>query len=371
MLRSHLLELALYLLISIFYSLFLIFLYRKIKNKRIALFLVILALILFAATRYNVGSDYDTYTKQYNELGKYFKNAGEIIKSDFQCGFTLMMYFLHKIWSSNLALFDVHAIIIYPITMIYLKRNSRDFSESLFLYFFLQFHMISLNLLKQVISMTILLINKKNIAKNNLTLILLSTFLMAAFHISSIFGMITVILAKYIKPTIKKMYIILALSLLSLFVYKSLIAALGLNWRYDRYLTDINYDYYIVTIGAIVYLIVQMIILYHLLRKKNELIKMNPDNSFILSALILSIPVKVLAIDNFPIYRLSLYIDQFLLFIIPDLIAVHKRNSPKWRFQKEYLLYVLFLIAYFIFAAVFIPHNNFYSYQTIFSLTGE
>ena len=157
------------------------------------------------------------------------------------------------------------------------------------------------------------------------------------------------------------------ISFILLFIYKPIVLHIDYFERYFRYILNINKDYYIQTIGAIIYLISHSIILLKLLGKKKELISKNSENKVIMSALILSIPFKVLAIDNFPIYRLSLYIDQLLIFIIPDYINIKKQDihdNKKW--NKYYLMYIYILILLLVLEIIFIPHNNFYKYTTIF-----
>lgn len=368
MLRSQLLELSLYMIGYILFIFLMIFIYKRLKNKKIAIFLITFSLIIYASIRYNVGSDYDTYLKQYSEIFYYFNNIKEIITSDVQYGFSLLMYVTKKIFSSPYAIFFIVAVIIYPFTMAIIKRNSKNFIESLFLYFTLELHLLSLNLLKQVISMTVFLKSYRNIIKNKFLSMIFYVYVMITFHISSIIPVILMFVAKFIKPTLKKMFLMIGASFILLISYKQIILNLDFMQRYHRYVLDINKEYYIVIIGAILYFIVNMFILYKLLKNKDELIKINPDNKIILSALILSIPFKVLAIDNFPIYRISVYIDQLLIFILPDLLSIYKKNMSKYNYKRFYYLYVILMIVWLCISIIFIPHNNFYEYKTIFSL---
>lgn len=367
MLKSMLLELLIYIIGYFVFIIASIIIYKKSKNKNFAAVIITLMLIVYASIRYNVGSDYDSYYKQYNEIFYYFKDFKQIFSSDIQYGFSILMFLVKKIFNDQYSIFTVVALLVYPYTIYVMKKNSNNFLESLFLYFTLQFHMVSLNLLKQVISMTIFFKNYNNILKDKIMSFIICSYLMITFHFSSIFSIIVLIISKYINPTIKKMFISIFASFILLFLYKSAILNIDFFDRYERYISNINREYYIQTIGAIGYFIINMIILFKLLKNKNELIKINSNNKVILSALILIIPFKVLAIDNFPIYRISLYIDQFLIFIIPDLISVYKEKYSKAKFTKTYMFYILLMFVWLCFEIIFIPHNNFYEYHTIFS----
>lgn len=367
MLRAMILELVLFIIGYILFIFLTLFIYKKSKNKNFACIVITLLLILYASIRYNVGSDYDTYYKQYNEILFYFDSIKKIIISNSQYGFSLLMYLTRNLIGGKYSIFTVVAFLIYPYTIYKIKKESSDFSESLFIYFVLQFHMISLNLLKQVISMTLFLKNKYYILNNKLVKCVLFSYLMTTFHFSSIVSIIILFISKKINPTKKKMFIILIISVILLFIYKPLILNFGYFDRYFVYVYNINKEYYIQTIGAIIYLIMNIIILFLLLGEKNNLIKIKQENKVILSALLLTIPFKVLAIDNFPIYRLSLYIDQLLIFIIPDYINLKKQKcNDSQKFKKGYLMYIFVMIILLCLEIVFIPHNNFYTYTTIF-----
>ncbi|MCI8471343.1 MAG: EpsG family protein [Clostridia bacterium] len=367
MLKAMILELIFYIIGYIIFIACNLLLYKMIKNKRVARLLIIVSLILYAAIRYNVGSDYDTYYKQYNNIENYFSSVEEVVTSDIQFAFTLLMFLTKKYIINEFAIFTVVAIMIYPTTVNAIKKYTTNFLESLFLYFSLGFHLVSLNILKQVISMTILLEGFKNIVEKKYFKIIIMTTIMMIFHISAIIPILIFMIAHFIKPTNRKLFISVIVSMLLLVTYKSLLS-ISIFSRYAIYLTEINKDYFIVIIGAIGYFIFNTILLYMLLRKKEKLIKNNPQNKIILSALILSIPIKVLGIDNFPIYRMSLYIDQFLIFVIPDLLKIQIEEKGIERYKKNYLVYFLIMIMWLIFSIVFLAHNNFYTYTTIFNI---
>lgn len=367
MLRSMLLELILYMIGYIIFIGCNLWLYKIIKNKKVARILIIISLIVYAAIRYNVGSDYDTYYKQYNNIQNYFSSLEEVVTSDIQFAFTLLMFLTKKYIINEFAIFTVVAIMIYPVTINAIKKYTTNFLESLFLYFSLGFHLISLNILKQVISMTILLQGFKNIVEKKYFKIIIMTAIMLVFHISAIVPILIFMMAYFIKPTNRKMFVSIIVSMFLLVTYKKLLS-IPIFSRYANYLTEINREYYIVIIGAIGYFIFNTILLYLLLKQKDRLIQNNPQNKIILSALILSIPIKVLGIDNFPIYRMSLYIDQFLIFIIPDLLKIQLEEKGIEKYKKNYLVYFLIMIMWLVFSIVFLAHNNFYTYTTIFNI---
>lgn len=367
MLKAMMLEVIFYIIGYIIFIVANLFLYKIIKNKKVARILIVVSLIIYAAIRYNVGSDYDTYYKQYNNIENYFSSVREVVTSDIQFAFTLVLFLTKKYIVNEFAIFTVVAIMIYPTTIHAIKKYSSNFLESLFLYFSLGFHLVSLNILKQVISMTILLNGFKNITKQKYFKVIIMTIIMMIFHISSVVPILLFIIAYYIKPTERKMWISMIVSMGLLFTYKNLINLSFFN-RYEGYFTEINKDYFIVIIGAIGYFIFNTILLYLLLRKKDKLIEKNIQNKVILSALILSIPIKVLGIDNFPIYRMSLYVDQFLIFILPDFLTIILEEKGKETYQKNYLAYFFIMIMWLIFSIIFLAHNNFYTYTTIFNI---
>ena len=370
MLREMLGELIIYILSYSIFAFFMVLLSKRIKNKKIASLIVILSCIIYASIRYNVGSDYDTYYLQYNNILNYFSSPTQILNADFQAGFNLLEFFTKVYLQNQYAIFFVVSLIVYPLNFYIIRKCSKNFGESVLLYFLLGFHLVSLNILKQEIAMVIFLVIYKLLSSPrkkwwSYTLIIGLSVVMVSFHISAIIPLIILLAARFINPTRLKIILSLAASFILLFAYTTIMSASTFFERYVGYLDTVNHEYYIVIIGAIGYLIFTSIILLFLIRKKKELVKINPINKYIISALILSIPFKVIGVDNFPIYRLSLYIDQLFLFIIPDLLTIYKKQNPA-RYRSAYISYLALMYIFFVFSIVFLAHNNFYTYQTIF-----
>lgn len=373
MLKEMALELAIYIITYSMLAFLCYALSKRIKNKKIASILIVAICVIYASIRYNVGPDYDTYLKQYNHIRDYFSSVGQILSSDFQFGFNLLEFLTKTIFQNKYAIFAVVALIVYPLKFRILRKTSNNFSESVLLFFLLGFHIVSLNLLKQEIAMTLFLVayyyfisSNKKIWRKVLAVAFL--FIGATFHISSILPVLIMIVAKAAKPTKLKITIALLVSVVLAINYSRIVASIPFFERYVRYTEDINYDYYIVIIGAIGYCLMNLLILWLLFRKRNELCEISERNSFIISALICSIPFKILGIVNFPVYRLSLYIDQLLLIIIPDLLRIYKKGNNNYR--SEYALYFAVIYLFFVFSIVFLAYNNFYTYQTIFEIEG-
>ena len=369
MLRSMYFEVSMYIISYTLLMILMIIISKIIKKKKIASAIIVIMCIIYASIRYNVGSDYDTYYLQYNNSLDYFYSVKQILSLDFQFSFNIILFLTKYYLQNEYAIFFVTSLIIYPLTFRAIRKTSNSFSESVVLYFLLGFHLISLNILKQEIAMIIFLFIYNYIIKDEKKkwlLIILLSYLMLTFHISGLIPLIILFISCLFKPTKFKIAISTLLSTILLFSYKNIVNLIPFLSRYVRYTTDINKDYYIVIIGTIGYLIFNLILLFIIYKNKEDLINKNKNNRIIINALILSIPLKVVGIFNFPIYRLSLYIDQLLLFIVPDLINIFKEKN-KQRFSKEYIMYFIILIIYNAFSIIFLAHNNFYTYQTIFN----
>lgn len=366
MLRAKLAELLLFYIVYIGYIVFNVLIISKMKNRKYVALFIIISLTVFAGIRYNVGSDYDTYYSQYNNVLYYFKNVEDILSRDIQNGFWMLCYLTKKYWGYEFGIFWIAAIIIYTIYIFFLKQESVDFNNSIIFYFWSELHLASLNLLKQNISMAFFCKFYQAIKEKKYLKIILYGLCMIFFHFSSIIAIVVLVIAKRIKPTFRKLLYTLLGSVVLLFTYDTLVYKIPLLSRYQRYLTNINNEYFIVKIGAVLYLIYSLIVLVIILNYKDWLIQIRPENEWIISMLILAIPFKVLAIVNFPVFRISLYFEQFLTLLVPQLLQIEKKRK-KGSFSRKYLAYNFTMLCWLIIITVFIPHNNFYSFNTIFN----
>ena len=134
MLRSMFFELSMYIISYTLLMILMIIISKQIKNKKLASFIVVFACIIYASIRYNVGSDYDTYYLQYNNILNYFYSVKQILSLDFQSAFNILL-FLTKLYLKNeYAIFFVTAVIIYPLTFKIIRKNSSNFTEAIILF---------------------------------------------------------------------------------------------------------------------------------------------------------------------------------------------------------------------------------------------
>jgi len=122
---------------------------------RLAPFLISALLITLAAVRYNVGSDYFLYVNLFGRINP--NSFSETIQSNPQSTtFAAFQFMLRQFTSQPMYLFGFSAAIPLVATLLAFKRLKVQLSTALYVYYFLGIYALSLNAVRQTISVGIL-----------------------------------------------------------------------------------------------------------------------------------------------------------------------------------------------------------------------
>lgn len=207
-----------YILGTIF-SIFLYFfflLFPFIKNKKfLHVFLSLIPLCIISAIRYDVGWDYlGTYTVGFKVIG-YGYNIHYFTEEPFNILVRIIYYFSN---AKNEWLFIICSLITFIFLSLGLKNNSKNIPVSILLILLSRYYFLSMNIVRQGISMAIFFYSIKYIKEKNLKKYILFILLASCFHMMSIIYLPFYFICQYDfskKNNIIKMMTLLFLGIIS------------------------------------------------------------------------------------------------------------------------------------------------------------
>lgn len=227
---------------------------------------IVLAMLLLAVLRIDTGADYDSYVTMHERVGK-----ADI--TDF-FGITEPLYFLlikfcYLFTDDYVLMFALTAVVISSFLFLAVQKLSINPSLSLLLYIVTTYYFISLNQVRQSISLVIFLYSIHCIVEKKTLKYYLLNIVGLGFHFSAAVALIIYPLCN-IKIGRKGMWIILLLSIvLSPIIEKLFVTYLGtLDILYAQYFNEEHYmEKNYMAIGKLV--IPNLMLIVSLLRFKN------------------------------------------------------------------------------------------------------
>lgn len=349
-------------LVTIFYALF----NSKTKKVQLIDIIIIILLVVLSAVRVNVGSDYYAYYLRYQNITDVFSSVGDVLFQSATPLFDVVIYILRYYTDFSYGIFWITSILIYPmLILIFRKTFERPYIPLMFFSLF-GYYLMSINILKQFIAVTIIFILYINLVRNNFSkrsilnycILCLVAF---GFHKSAIVGGVILLLSSRITPTklnLIRLNILGILFALTLLIVPSDIIRLISG--------DKGVIYILESVGSetrLTYSVVSYIIFYNIMSiialKYRDVIKGNLYK-YSLSAVITFIPFSWMAIIGWPINRLSLYGYIFMIIIFSFIYM-----NFKYRLNK--LLLTLFMILFFSITNLLNADNDYYQFSTYFN----
>lgn len=347
-----------YFLNIILLMVFAIYFYNKnnIQNNNLLFCTIIFFQLFFiSAFRYNIGVDYNSYSKHFFEISKL--KFGEVFQYQFEYGFSI----LNKIVAYFTGNFQILVIICSFITIGFVSfsiyKNSTHKFYSFFLYITLSFYYSSFNLIRQGIAIAISLLGLKYLIERKFLKYLFIILIASSFHYSVLI-MIPIYFIANINLTYKTFIFFISFSFL-VYIFLDDIVKIGMKIfpTYESYLyTDFlqGKTFNSIILPLFIFLILIIFRKYILYQNKKNMIYLNISYFCLLISLF---QTKIGILDRFPSY-----LNAISIFSIPILIDCFKDRA-----QKNLVagLIIIFGILYNIYSFI----SGFYGvvpYESIF-----
>lgn len=206
---------------------------------RIFKVLCILPLFIVSALRYDVGTDFLwTYYKGYMRV-----TSGSD-EDKFEIGYKTLIKLLNLISSSPQILIVASSLIFVGLTWVAIYEQSTDIAMSLILVIITRYYFISLNVIRQLMGMAIILYAMKYLYHGKRYQYLIFNLLAATLHNSLIIGCVYAFVDKINFSKKRFAYYLFSVFFIILLgefgILKSIIKILLNNTKYERHLSNVN-----------------------------------------------------------------------------------------------------------------------------------
>lgn len=341
--------------------------FYKIKLKYIFFFLTIIIPSIFAAIRFNVGSDYQSYVLIYENIKifsiiEYFTYYVNIYTTE------PLFYLLCRlvyIVGGNLYvfLFVCELIIMLFIILGIMNFNFKKYNELALFIYFLSLFPLSLNIIRQAIAISIAFYAVSLFFKEKYFYTFIYIVISTCFHFSALFFLLIYLFYpfdiedKYIKIKDYVYVFFIIVTPFSTYLFIHLLQYIPLVNKYIK-------DYGIILgNGGIGFLINIVPILFILIKfGKKEFLK---NNKILMFLYLLQIPFGYLGYYVPWSVRLVYYLKVLELVLIPQLIMFLKEEKEK----KIVLLIILsYYVLQYVYLFIYLNQNETFPYKTIFNL---
>ena len=370
-------------IISFLITILLIYLAKtKVKNKKIKVILLILAVIpmlLVSALRYQVGTD---YTKRYVENYRMLQKGIDV--EDLEIGFKAIDYVCLFFTKDAYLLFIVTSLIILSIVFEVIYKKSSNSILSVIIFFLGGYFFGTLNLVRQYIATAFILLGYQFLMFENrkkaYSLFVLCGILAFLMHSSSIVCFAIMFLTRKNIINIKWVLPVSALILILNKNIMTILAPIIKNTRFNIYLTGkfAQGDLSIITIAENLIVYLWFSIIYYYEKKQNR--KLEKEGITLLNIQGITLLLSVSGVVHTQFMRIMIYFSAFQILSIPyffnitnyEEIAekiktkINKNISGKAIKTITYACIVLAFSGMLIYTNILHNDNGVLPYKTIF-----
>ena len=332
---------------------------NKIQSKKWTKldFLILLLLICMAGFRFMIGTDYDLYSRMFEQL-----SLATVNDSRTGLGYNLIALQFKNFGFNFQSFIFICALITNTFVYIFLKNNSKKPGLSLLMYLAFGFYTFSFNGFRQALSMSFFLFGYTNRKKNHF--ILMGISYLTSFFIHSISGLgIIIIIALDLLPNIQIYFkkILPYIVFVYIFFDKIFLAIISNSSGYSYY--QDSSEEYMAGIGTMLrvlqYLAIYFLVFYTYSRQKKTIEQETTNNDLKLAKI--GTLIMIFSLKNWLIYRLSL---QFLIFNCLHIVKIYEIKIINVKKIQNLLFHTMLLIIYIL---NIISFDGVFPYQSIFN----
>lgn len=363
--------------VSFGFSIYFAYLYQKSSNKKknspqmgihrkfnlaelLNFTLIIICPVIVGAVRQGIGTDYWNYLRYYNQFDGIYITQ---IPKSMEPLYALLNYLSSLLFGGRgwglFFLTTLLTVVLVVLTLNYYK-DKLSIAMGLFI-FYMSFYITSLNIIRQMIAVVIVLYSYRFILENKYKKYILTILAAALFHFTALICLPFVFLDFKDKAHFKNKKLALYF-----FVLLSPIV-IHLVFKYSEYIPLLstymaNYETSFNGYG-IGFLIDIGLVLGPLLFYRKKLIAENPKYDLFINVSLVSIPIRLIVYHQPFASRLFLYFSCLQIIAIPLILNLLK-GKREHRYFKA--LTVIVYALYFVYKFILLNSGEAFPYQSIF-----
>lgn len=329
-------------IINLIVTIIIAFVLKIIKNKekrnKVFLYCSFIQLFLFLGLRaIDVGIDLKNYFLLYDQCKGY--SLSSALNINYEKAYIIYTYFISRVIDDKQIFLIITAFITLIGQFYVIKKYSKNYFLSVFIFMTFQFYIYNFYLLRQAIALSILLLSIKFIEERKLFIFLLMITLATLFHTSAFLFVIIYFLYD-VKIDSKKLLIIFG-TIVAITLFGDYILNLIFKYIYSEYELRNNLG------GGYSYFIILMFILIIATLVKKKLFIEEKNNILWYNILVVSILIQTLALKLSIASRMNIYYTFSLVIIIPNMLNIFKDKKIKdiGQILVMFLLIIFFIIS--------------------------
>lgn len=320
----------------------LIALISKKKRGRLIFsdYIIISILIIFSSIRYMVGTDYTLYYNLYSRIID-IGPLKAIEYNNVEIGYAIFNYLTYLIFRSRFAIFFTVSIVIVVCFIKFIRNNSNNFLISLSFFYCFSFYTNSMNVQRQYLATSILLLAVCFYCKRKYFIAIISSVLAILFHRTAIIFIIVFLIVKKIDFNRKIYKILWCIGLISTLFYEKIVNLLSVIIPKYQLYENKSFDPGIGTYLTSFIFIISAHYVVKLIREN----KLQTSHILFGKLFIYGLPFYLLSIKSFLIMRIAMqYFGVYLIILLPEFFITFKTNQ---RILIEYI-YIMTLLVWFV-----------------------
>lgn len=334
---------------------------KKEKDISAKLYICISALIpiILSGIRFNVGTDFNTYNNMFFNTKDL--SFGELLIDKVEIGHLLIIK-IAALFNSVQLMFFIYSFLTILFIYLAILNNKDKFSISLSLFIYLlTFFPSSFNMVRQALSMAIILYSYQFMINRKLAKFIFCALLASTFHIAALVVLpFYFIIPKKEKPNNKIILRVLAIVLMIFIVINftnmiSIITKINLFDKYSIYEKEVE--------SANREVLLKFIIFAFILIFAKKLIEKDETNAIFIYLLIVDLILTFTGDFSPYIKRIALYFGTLRIFVLPAILTTIKNKNER---IVVWIGITGYAIAYFVLAYYILGQSAIFPYQTFF-----
>lgn len=327
------------------------------KPNGLFVFFAFISLFLVCGLRWNVGTDYGSYTVIYS--ANMTKSFLQVISAE-EPLFILITWICSRNGYHPEVMFLVCTAITTGLMVVSIREYSSIFELGMFLYITDMTYYSQFNGMRQSMAGAIMFLAFRNLVQGNFKKYLIAIIIASNIHTSAMFFIPVYFLVR-LKPWSKRIFFIAGVFFMAFMFFPQVMEILShtVDGRYQMYfnLSGVYSSYGVKPIRVVVAAVPVIIsyIFYGNLRNKSA------DTDILINLSFLNLLFMFIASKNVSLSRICMYLAPYNLLLIPQFVGIDKTKT-------RYLIYIGIMLAFIMYMIVLLPvESNLLPYRTIFS----
>lgn len=325
---------------------------RKKYNKWLSTIIVSIPMICVAGFRWKVGTDFNVYYTYFSEIPNYTLNVllgstySDVIP--FERGFSLIIYIIGIINKEPQFIIFVMSMLTIGIIVYSLRKYSKHFGLSIYLYITTMMYYSSFNGIRQWLASALIFFAFKYLTRREWKKYLLFIIVASTIHISALI-MIPIYFIVNFKPFGKKIIITIIICIIVLMLLEPILSNLQFivsDTRYEGY-TVISENDNGVNLFRILVTGVPVILSFIYCQK----LKHEKENNYLINFVLINFLVMLLASQSTLIVRFTIYFGLYNIVLYTKILDILRK-------EEKYLFTFLLCIFYFMYMVALLPVDS-------------